>query len=92
MVMLTSTRAVMFGAKMIHSGLNVIMAEQIADLLQQQPAGMAESEIARALTVDRTGRKKLSGVCRALIKAGRISRRGGGGRQDPYLYSSTSLL
>lgn len=66
--------------------LLVTVAEQIEALVRRRP-GLTEAELADALFPDGAYQQRVNSTCRALIKAGRVHRRGQGGRGDPFRYS-----
>ena len=61
------------------------VADQIIALVARRP-GLTEAEIAGELFRDTPYQQRVNSTCRSLVKAGRISRRGLGGKVDPFRY------
>jgi hypothetical protein len=58
---------------------------KILDVVRRRP-GMTELEIAKALHGPSAVQQQVNSQCRALLKQGKIGRRGSGGAGDPYTY------
>lgn len=61
------------------------ISRKITELVKRRP-GMTELEIARAIYGPSAVQQQVNQQCRALVRAGVMERRGGGGATDPFTY------